>query len=131
MMKSSRAIAAAVFLLGLVLGAAAGSWGQRALFHRQSHGPDAADRHRALDRLSRELGLDDKQKEAVGAVMDVHRTEVDGLKKETFARLETIRNTADAEIKKVLTPAQAAKFDELHRGKRLRVNWEAPPPPTL
>jgi Spy/CpxP family protein refolding chaperone len=114
-------------LLGLALGAAAGSWGQRALFHRRMQ--DDPNHQRAmLDKLSRELGLDEKQKAAVSAIMDSRRSDVDKLKAETFARLEAIRKSADADMAKALTPEQAVKLEAMHRrGKPMRINWVAPP----
>jgi Spy/CpxP family protein refolding chaperone len=120
--------AAAVFILGLVLGAAAGSWGQRAAFHRMMR--RAPDHRRVmLDRLTRELGLDEKQREAVSAVTESRMADVDKLKAETFSRLEAIRASADEEMAKILTPEQAAKLKAMHRSRPLRINWEAAPPP--
>jgi Spy/CpxP family protein refolding chaperone len=111
-------------LLGFALGAAAGSWGQRAHYRRQMQG-DPNHQRKTLEKLNRELGLDDKQKAEVSAILDSKKAEVDKLKAETFARLETVRESADAEMAKVLTPAQAAKLEAMHRGKPLRINWEA------
>jgi len=117
------------FLLGLILGAAAGSWGQRAHFRHALH--DEKDhRRRMLERLDRELGLDDKQKEAVAAIFDSKKADVDKVKADSFARLEAIRKSADAEMAKVLTPEQAGKLEAMHRrAKPMRIIWEAPPPP--
>ncbi len=119
--------AAPALILGLALGAAAGSWGQRAAFRRMMRG-DPNRRRVVLERLTRELGLDDKQKDAVSAVMDSRKSDIDKLKADTFARLETIRASAEAEMAKVLTPEQEAKFKVLRRSRPLRVNWEASPP---
>ena len=125
-MKPGLSTFAPVFLLGLALGAAAGSWGQRAAFHRAMQ--NDPNHHRAmLDKLSRELGLDEGQKAAVSAVMDSRKADVDKLKAETFARLEAIRASADAEMAKTLTPEQSAKLAAMHRAKPMRINWEAPP----
>ena len=118
--------AAPALLLGLALGAAAGSWGRRVAFRRAMKSDP--NHHRAmLDNLARELGLDDRQKSLVSAAMDAKRADVDRLKKETFARLEAIRKSADAEMAKALTPEQAAKLDAMRRAKPMRINWEAPP----
>lgn len=114
-------------LLGLALGAAAGSWGQRVHYRRQMQG-DPNHQRKMLDKLSRELGLDEKQKAGVSAVMDSKRADIDKLKTETFARLEAIRKSADADMAKALTPEQAAKLEAMHRGKPMRINWEAPAP---
>ena len=125
-MKPGWPAAAPAFLLGLVLGAAAGSWGQRAAAHRRMEGGSGRQRM-MLDKLSHELGLDDQQKAAVSAVLDSKKAEVDRLKTETFVRLEAIRKSADVEMLKALTPVQAAKLAAMHR-KPMRINWEAPPP---
>jgi Spy/CpxP family protein refolding chaperone len=120
-----------VLLLGLALGAAAGSWGQRALLHHRMRRDRDPNRGRAqmLERMSRELGLDDKQKTAVSAVMESRAADVDKLKADTFVRLEAIRKSAEAEMGRILTPEQAAKLEALHRARPLRVNWEAPSSP--
>jgi Spy/CpxP family protein refolding chaperone len=117
-----------VFLLGLVLGAAAGSWGQRAMF-RHAMQDGAVHRRRMFDKLSRELGLDEKQKAEVSAIMDSRKADVDKLKAETFARLEAIRSSADAEMAKTLTTEQAAKLEAMRRNRPMRINWVAPPAP--
>jgi Spy/CpxP family protein refolding chaperone len=127
-MKPSWSTIAPAFILGLALGAAAGSWGQRAAFHRMMSGASTPNRHRMiLDRMSRELGLDEKQRETVSAVMDSRKADIDKLKTDTFARLEAIRKSADAEMAKALAPQQAAKLEAMHRAKPLRINWEASP----
>jgi len=117
------------FLFGLIVGAAAGSWGQRAHFRRAMR--DGADhRRRMLERLDRELGLDDKQRAAVTAIMDSKKADVDKVKADALAKLEDIRRSADAEMAKALTPEQAAKLEAMHRrAKPMRLIWEAPPPP--
>ncbi|HEX4048226.1 MAG TPA: hypothetical protein VH309_10350 [Elusimicrobiota bacterium] len=125
-MKLGSSPALPAFVLGLALGAAAGSWGQRAAFRRMIQ----RDHHRVmLDRLGRELGLDDKQKAAVSAVMESKKADVDKLKAETFSRLESIRESAEAEMAKSLTPEQGAKLEAMRRGKPMRINWVAPPAP--
>lgn len=126
-MKPGRSPAVPAFLLGLALGAAAGSWGQRAAFHRMMSN-EAGHRRMMLDRLSRELGLNEGQRASVSAALESKKADVERLKAETFARLEAIRQSADAEMRKALTPEQAAKLEAMHRAKPMRVNWEAPPP---
>lgn len=121
---SPRKKAVVGLLFGLVLGAAAGSWGQRALFHHMMR--DGRDPKRMLEKISGSLSLDEKQKTAVAAVFERRRTEVEALKKETFERLGAIHAATDVDMKKILTPEQAAKLDAFHRGRRPRINWEAP-----
>jgi Spy/CpxP family protein refolding chaperone len=120
---------ATVFLLGLILGAAAGSWGQRAHFRRAMR-DEPARRRKMLERLDRELGLDEKQKAAVAAVLESKKGDIDKVKADAFARLESIRKSADAEMAKALTPEQAAKLESMHRrAKPMRFIWDAPAPP--
>ena len=126
-MKPSWRSVAPALLLGLALGAAAGSWGQRAVFRRRVH-KDPNHGRMMLDRMSRELGLDEKQREAVTLVMDSRMTDIDKLKAETFGRLEAIRESADAEMAKILTPEQAAKLKAMHRARPMRISWDAPTP---
>lgn len=126
-MNPIRARIAAVFLLGLILGAAAGSWGQRAhMLREMRRGPDPK---RMLDRLGRQLSLDDAQKAAVGATFEAHKADVEAARAETFAKLEKIRIATDADLRKILTPAQFARFESTRRARRMRIHWEAPPPP--
>ncbi|MFI5362465.1 MAG: hypothetical protein ACHQ49_10885 [Elusimicrobiota bacterium] len=112
----------APFLLGIALGAAAGSWGQRAVFHRAMK-KNPKDR---LETLNRELGLDAGQKASVSAVLDSKKADMDKLKAETFVRLAAIRKAASLDMEKVLTPAQAARFEAMQKAKPMRINWEAP-----
>ncbi len=129
-MIPARGKTAAVFLLGLILGAVVGSWGQRALFHRlMKSGPDPK---KMVERLSRDLGLDDAQRASVAAVLDAKHGDVEAIKKDTFTRLAKIREDADAQIVKVLNPDQAARFAKIRRAHKMHLNWEAPdgfPPP--
>jgi Spy/CpxP family protein refolding chaperone len=115
----------AALLFGFILGAAAGSWGQRAMFHRYLRS-DPERRSRMLERLSRALSLDDKQKAEVAAIMESKHADIDRLKAETFSRLAEIRKSADADMSKVLTPEQAAKLEAMHHVRPQRIDWEMP-----
>ncbi len=122
-MTSARRSAVPAFLLGLIVGAVAGSWGQRAMFHRfMRRGPDPA---RIVDRMSRQLSLDEKQKAEIYAIMEARRPELLALKKDARARFIAIREGADAEIRKVLRPDQQPKFDALTARWRERMRARA------
>lgn len=115
-MIPARGKTAAVFLLGLVLGAAAGSWGQRAMTRRfMRRGPDPK---RMVEHLTRALSLDEAQKDAVSAILEGRRGQFESVREDTVARLESLRASADADIEKVLRPEQAAKFAELRQRRR-------------
>jgi Spy/CpxP family protein refolding chaperone len=70
--------------------------------------------------MERDLGLNPEQRDQIEAIIrDTHervRTLVDGLKPETQAEFQRM----ESEIKALLTPEQAAKFDELAEERRQR-----------
>ena len=125
-MRHSFPPAAAAFALGLALGSVAGSWGQRAMFHRMMR--NGSDPRRAIERVSKDLSLDASQKAAVSSAFESKKQDVEKLKADTFARLASIRASSDAEIEKVLRPEQLVKFEALRRARHPHVNWEEPPP---
>jgi len=106
-----------VFVIGLVLGAAIGSWVHRAASHYfMKNGPHA---DRMLEKLSRGLNLDTAQKDAVRAVLDSQRTKMEALHQETSSKFNDIRLSFNAEIKKLLRPEQQKIFDAV------AARWEA------
>lgn len=129
-MTPVRRTALTAFLLGLIVGAAAGSWGQRALFRRfMRRGPAPA---RIVERLNRALSLDEAQKAAVVSILESHKPELLALKKDAKGRFDAIRESTDAEIRKVLRPGQQEKFDRLTARWRERMRAhddDGPPPP--
>lgn len=131
-MSPARRAALTAFLVGLIAGAAAGSWGQRAMFRRfMKRGPDAA---HMIRRLDRELSLDDSQKSAILAVLGARRAEIESVKKDAQARFESMRVATDADIRKLLRPDQQAKFDAMTarwqaRQRERERNGGPPPPP--
>lgn len=70
----------------------------------------------------RELDLSKEQREKVRAVYESHRSELDAVLKETFPKVREINVKIEQEIREVLTPAQAAKLDEIKARRQ-------PPPP--
>lgn len=130
-MNAARGATMTAFLLGGILGAAAGSWGQRAAMrHFLNKGRDPGHMMRRLDR---ELKLDDAQKGAIEAVLSKRRTDLDALKKGAQAKLEEIRTATDADIRESLRPDQREKFDALTARWKARMKERAesgfPPPP--
>jgi hypothetical protein len=117
-MSPARSVAMSAFLFGAILGAVAGSWGQRAMFHRMRKGPDLA---RMMNKLNRELVLDEKQQAEIHTVLDARKTELDALKKDAQARFEAIRTATDADLRKSLRSDQQAKFDVMTARWRARM----------
>lgn len=114
--------AAAGFLLGAVFSDLYRS-------HRR-HGPPP---HGGgpMEMFSRELGLDAAQRASLSAIFDKYRPEMDRVMEENRPRIEAVRQKMKAEVKAALTPAQAARLEELEKdfgpgGKRR--GPDGPPP---
>ncbi|MFA6091947.1 MAG: hypothetical protein WCU88_04925 [Elusimicrobiota bacterium] len=105
-----------IFILGLVLGAAAGSWLQRTAARRFMRGPDPA---KMASRLSKQLSLDARQHEALLTLLEGRRAQLDAMRTEGHQKFEALRASTDAEVRKLLTPEQQPKFDALI------ARWEA------
>lgn len=127
MRSGSGKLVVPIFVLGLLGGAALGSWGQRALFHRHLRRGDQ-DVPRALARLDAELGLSSGQKEAVEKILLGKQTELAALEKERRDRSDAERLAVRREIAQQLTPDQQAKFKNLcdTADKRILERWPEP-----
>ncbi|OGS39331.1 MAG: hypothetical protein A2506_06015 [Elusimicrobia bacterium RIFOXYD12_FULL_66_9] len=102
--------AAPIFVLGILLGAVGGSWTQRAMMRHWKKSPDAS---RRVEKLSRQLKLDAGQKDAVKVLLEADRVKFAALHDELMARFKTLRGESRTEIRKLLTPEQQVKFDEM------------------
>jgi hypothetical protein len=125
-MNLDRRAAAFAFALGLALGAALGSWAQRACgrrFLREGRSPE-----RMLERLGRKLDLDPAQRESARRILGSHGRAMEALHRETRARFEGIRRSVRSDLSSILRPAQKAKFDEMtDRWERRHKPPEGPP----
>jgi hypothetical protein len=113
-----------MFVLGLLSGAALGSWGQRALFHRRGPG-ETPDAQRALDRLDRELHLEATQKDAVKKILLAKQIEIVAQEKEHREKAEALRQSVRRELSVVLTADQQVKFAAMceRADKRFKERW--------
>ena len=101
----------AALLIGVLVGAAAGSLFQRWAFHRfWERGPDP---QRILKRFTRALDLDAQQQEKVRAILEKQREKVMALHRDMSARFDVIRTSMRSEIEPLLTPAQKMKFEAM------------------
>lgn len=91
------------FAAGFVVGAVADRF---IMFHRGPHRPPPMAAHAMINRLDRHLDLTDQQREQIRRILEHHHERMSG-------RLREELDTANAEIEKVLTPAQRAKFADL------------------
>lgn len=95
-------------LVSLVLGAAISCFGMRAAMRHFRY-----DSARMFELISRELALDAGQKAAVKTILDANSLKLKALREETRGRFDALRQSMHAEIKKVLSAEQQAKFDAI------------------
>jgi hypothetical protein len=73
-----------------------------------------------VERLSRDLELTADQRTKIDAALASSRTRLDTMQKDARDRFDTERRTVRDEIRRVLTPAQQQKFDQMERDGRSR-----------
>lgn len=61
------------------------------------------------------LDLTDEQREKIRAIFEAHRPVIDSLMGETMPRIRALRDSAEAEIRLVLTAEQLEKFEKLSK----------------
>ena len=117
---------ALTFLLGVLAGGAA-------VFFYGWHlvppgGP--ARRERILRHMTRDLNLNDNQVQQIRSIMEETGGKVRELRKQHRPEYDAIRSDSHDRIRKVLTPEQATRFDEMvKKFEERRKRGEAPPPP--
>lgn len=99
---------AAVFLAGGLAGWGGHEAAERDEGRPRRRGPDAM-----VEYLSRELSLNDAQRDSVRAIFARHRPETDSLWARVRPRFDSIKTKMRAEIDAVLTPEQRAKHQQL------------------
>ena len=102
---------ALTFLLGILAGGA-GSF----FFRRTPEPPGSpARRERILRRMTGELELDGKQVQQIRAIMEETGGKMEALRTQHRPEFDEVRATARDEIRKLLTPEQSRKFDDMVR----------------
>lgn len=74
--------------------------------------PAAPDNKKVIQRLSKELGLDEAQKSKVEAILNDERKQVEAVFAEERKKLMKIQEQTRASLEAVLTPAQMKKMDQ-------------------
>lgn len=114
-MSRNQAVAAAL-LAGLLAGTWLGySLDRSALRKMRKRGPHV---ERIVQRLTRDLKLDESQVAKVREAMEARRPRYEALRKEHEARFSALRAEIDADIEKLLTEDQKKAFAES------RLEWE-------
>jgi len=103
-------VLAAVFAAGAATGAGL-AWA----FRPPGHGPGPAPPRPPGDGLPpffAELGLSPDQLARARAIAERHRAEIEAVVQESFPRVRAVQDQVDQEIRAILTPEQARRFDE-------------------
>ena len=111
----NRSKLAAVTLLAAVFlaGGLAGWGGHEAAEHDEGRGPRRRGPDAMVNYLSRELKLNDAQRDSVRAIFQRHRPETDSLWARVRPRFDSIKTRMRAEIDAQLTPEQRTLHQQL------------------
>jgi Spy/CpxP family protein refolding chaperone len=119
------------FTLTIILGAVLGGAGTYYfLWHsgRLQH-PGGFNKARAEAHLKKELNLSDAQLQQIDKIFDVSSRKMTDMQKQIEPQFQAIREETRAQIRQVLDPSQAKKFDEFIKQVDERRRRRGPPPP--
>ena len=120
--SNTRTTAFVVVIIAFVAGLFVGIAGDRLYFHRMFPGRRDFGSGRIVERLNRELRLTPDQKSQVQKIVDSHRTHIESILGPVRPQIRKELDATNAEIEKVLTPDQRARFEKMlmhmpgHRG---------------
>ena len=122
-MQRSKSYALLFLLAAFVAGIAVGYTGDR-LFH---HGRGGRGDRPSRDRMAKELNLNPRQRAQFDSIMNIRRTQMRELFKPIRPQMDSLQKIAKAmgdstheELKKILTPEQGKKLDEMRDRMRRR-----------
>lgn len=75
----------------------------------------AADNRDAINRMTQELGLNEKQQSKVEAILNKERKKVEAIFNEERKKLQLVQEETRSSLKAVLTPEQMDKLDQKMR----------------
>jgi Spy/CpxP family protein refolding chaperone len=100
--------------VGLILGTALGALGQWAVWrHWKKQGQDPAG---IVEKLSRKLSLSEAQKAALKTILEAKSVKMKAL----YEQAEAIHSSSRGEIRRILAPEQAEKFDAMVARRQAR-----------
>ncbi len=100
-------VLAVVFVLGACTGGAVTG------FYRAMSRPEKPTPGAKMEKLRRDLSLNDDQMKSVSAILDETKNEYKALRAEVKPRFDEPRQKARAKIRALLTPEQQQKFDAM------------------
>jgi len=118
--------AALYFVITLVLGVVVGAVGMFLYAWYGGHWQRPMNRHEFVKYLSKELELDSNQTQQVTQILEASSKKFDELHAQARPQFDALREQTDAQIRQVLRPDQAQKFDAvIHKWRQTM----RPPPP--
>jgi hypothetical protein len=99
-----------VFVVGLLVGLAAGAWGLRAMWH---HGPPSAEK--ILGRLDHNLHLTEDQKAKALVILTDEAAKMQSLRSEASDKFEALRDEGAQRMRTLLDPKQQSEFDAMKK----------------
>jgi len=117
----------ATIALGAVLGGAGVYY--YLWYNGRLHAPGGFNKERAVAHLKKNLNLTDAEVEQVGKIFDESSQKVKDLQKQIDPQFEAIHQETRVQIRQILDPEQAKKFDELMRAIDERHKHRSPAPP--
>jgi Spy/CpxP family protein refolding chaperone len=127
-MQSSKSTALLFLLVAFIAGIALGYTGDRVL----SHGGRGRSERPSRDRMAKELNLTPAQRTQFDSIMNVRRAEMRELFKPIRPQMDSLQKVAKAmgdstheQLKRILSPEQAKKLDEMRDRARKRVQERA------
>ena len=118
---------AAVFLLGAALGGVLGYIFAHHSVFANAPLTEAERRAHRVEQLTRELGLNDDQRQQLDTILSGIHAEYKGLREQHDAQMDQARQKGRNQIRAILTPEQKPKFEEFL--KRLDEERKRNPPP--
>ncbi len=79
-----------------------------------------ANDHQAINRMAKDLGLNDDQKAKVESIFDEEKQTVEAIFKEEGEKLQAAQQQTHNSLQQVLTPEQLAKLDQKMQRKSKR-----------
>lgn len=121
-----------LLVLVFIIGGAVGAMVDRANPFRERR-PKLADFRERMGKpdgmpwFFEKLDLTEDQRTRISAIFEAHRPVIDSLMGETMPRIRALRDTAEAQIKDILTPEQREKFEKFSAKHRFPLgNFRGP-----
>ncbi len=111
-------------LLIFILGAAGGGLAMHIVYksHMETflRGDRKTREEILLNRLSRRLDLDDRQREQARAIVEKTHEEMDKIRKQYRPQMEAVMENSRAEMRRILRPEQLQKFEKFIAERKAR-----------